>query len=724
MTLPLCCLLVEDSEDDARLVLHRLRMGGFDVSAERVDSPEATSAALDRQPWDIVISDFRMPGFSGLDALALVRARDRDLPFILLSGQMGEELAVEAMRAGASDYLTKDHLTRLVPAVQRELREAAGHRARAQAEAALLASEAQLRLVTDYAPVLIAHCDRDRRYRFVNRAYAEMFGQKPEELVGKHPREVLGDAVYAVTEPYMTAVLAGERVEYEIELPSATGERRTLHVNYAPERTPSGEVVGFVAGIVDISARVRAEEALLASNQQLKATLDASPDLFFETDLEGRYYDYHSPRLDLLAALPEVFLGKLLTEVLPAQAAATSLAALQEANEKQTSTGRQIQLDLPGGAKWFELSVARKETPAGTPPRFVTLSRDISARKSTEIADRFLAQAGIDPNGEPFFPALARFLATGLQMDFVCIDRLEGDQLNATTLAVWHDGVFEDNVSYALADTPCGEVAGQGVCCYPANVTAFFPRDTVLHELHAESYIGVPLLSHTGLAIGLIAVIGKRPLADRQLAEALLARVAPRAAAELERLSMETALRRSEARFRSMFAQAPLGVALIDSTSGAMLEVNARFATIVGRSIDELTRQSWVSIVSPANAEEGSRLLRQMASGGIPGFEMDRRHQRPDGSHVWLHLTIAPVSYSEQGEVRHLCMIEDIGERKLGEETLRRQNAVMSQFNAMAVGRELRMVELKREVNELCARLGEAPRHHVVATLPPSKAPE
>ena len=124
MNTPLRCLIVEDSEDDARLVLRQLRDGGYDVTSERVDTPEAMRAALAGQPWDIVISDYKMPRFSGTAALELLKASGLDLPFIIVSGTIGEDQAVAAMKTGAHDYLMKGKLARLVPAVQRELHDA------------------------------------------------------------------------------------------------------------------------------------------------------------------------------------------------------------------------------------------------------------------------------------------------------------------------------------------------------------------------------------------------------------------------------------------------------------------------------------------------------------------------------------------------------------------------------------------------------------------------
>jgi two-component system cell cycle sensor histidine kinase/response regulator CckA len=164
---------------------------------------------------------------------------------------------------------------------------------------------------------------------------------------------------------------------------------------------------------------------------------------------------------------------------------------------------------------------------------------DTSARKQIEDAQSYLLQINSLKPGEDFFESLAQFLAKTLNMDFVCIDRLEGDGLSARTVAVWCDGHFEDNVTYALKDTPCGEVVGKTVCCYPAGVGQFFPRDQVLQELRAESYVGVTLWNHTHQPIGLIAVISRRPLLNRQMVESIMNLVGVRAAGEMERMDAE-----------------------------------------------------------------------------------------------------------------------------------------------------------------------------------------
>jgi DNA-binding NtrC family response regulator len=127
-------LIVEDSADDAELMVRALRRAGCDPTYERVETPEAMLAALERGSLDLVIADYAMPHFSGLAALKMLQDLQLDLPFILVSGSVGEDVAVAAIRAGAQDYILKGNLTRLAPAVQRELRDAQVRRERKQAE--------------------------------------------------------------------------------------------------------------------------------------------------------------------------------------------------------------------------------------------------------------------------------------------------------------------------------------------------------------------------------------------------------------------------------------------------------------------------------------------------------------------------------------------------------------------------------------------------------------
>jgi len=137
MNTPLRALIVEDSEDDVLLLIRELKRGGYDMQFERVDTAEALRSALAKQKWDIIVSDYNMPHFTAFDALQLLKETKLDIPFIIVSGAIGEETDVEMMRAGAHDFVRKGNLARLVPAIERELRDVEVRRERRKVQAQL-----------------------------------------------------------------------------------------------------------------------------------------------------------------------------------------------------------------------------------------------------------------------------------------------------------------------------------------------------------------------------------------------------------------------------------------------------------------------------------------------------------------------------------------------------------------------------------------------------------
>jgi len=184
MGTPLRVLVVEDSEDDAELLLLELRRGGFEPAAERVETEEAMCAALGRQPWDLIIADYALPHFSAPAALAVLRSTSLDVPFIVVSGKIGEETAVALMKAGAHDYIMKDHLPRFLPAVKRELRDAEVRSERRRAEAALRESEDKYRLLfaTESDAIMVFDAET-RQFVDINDAALKLYGYTRDEFL-------------------------------------------------------------------------------------------------------------------------------------------------------------------------------------------------------------------------------------------------------------------------------------------------------------------------------------------------------------------------------------------------------------------------------------------------------------------------------------------------------------------------------------------------------------
>lgn len=186
MNIRLRVLIVEDSEDDTELLVNELERGGYEAIYERVDTPIAMQSALEQQQWDIVIADYLMPSFSAPAALNVLKKKLLDLPFIIVSGSIGEDIAVAAMKAGAHDYLMKNKLARLVPAVERELREATERRKRREAEQALRQNEEIFRSLIENALDIITVLGTDGFIHYESPSIEKVLGYKPEDLVGKN----------------------------------------------------------------------------------------------------------------------------------------------------------------------------------------------------------------------------------------------------------------------------------------------------------------------------------------------------------------------------------------------------------------------------------------------------------------------------------------------------------------------------------------------------------
>lgn len=255
----------------------------------------------------------------------------------------------------------------------------------------------------------------------------------------------------------------------------------------------------------------------------------------------------------------------------------------------------EVRVLMAGGApSWVQVYAAAEPRADGTSMCRVVLN-DINDRKQIEGAQMFLSQCGRQPSGEGFFRMLARYLAQSLEIDYVCIDRLLGDELTAETVAVYNDGRFEDDIKYALKDTPCGEVVDKTTCCFPRDVRHLFPKDAALQELKAESYVGTILWSYDGKPIGLIALIGRRPLASPRLAESVLKLVAVRAAGELERKQAEEAREAAHRQRLAILESIGDGFFSLDR-QWQITYINERGARLLGKPRAELLgRNLWES---------------------------------------------------------------------------------------------------------------------------------
>jgi PAS domain S-box-containing protein len=273
MDKPLQILLVGDSEDGALLIEYELRKGDYSPSIKRVETPDDIQTALNKQKWDVVIVDWTLSSFNGLDALAIFKENSSELPLIIVSDNIDQETAVAAINAEADDYVTKNRLDRLIPAIEWKLREAEIRQEREQAKAILWESEERFRATFEQAAVGIAHIDLEGRWLRVNQRFCNIVGYSLEQLQNLTFQEITHPDDLDIDVQLIGKILAGEIPTYSIEKRyiHATGSDVWVNLTVSLVRESPNLPKYFIAVIEDITERKQAEvdlEKLLTTEHE------------------------------------------------------------------------------------------------------------------------------------------------------------------------------------------------------------------------------------------------------------------------------------------------------------------------------------------------------------------------------------------------------------------------------------------------------------------------
>ena len=272
MKKPLRVLIVEDSEDDADLLLLELRRGDYLVTHRRVDTAQTMREALRSQEWDLVLSDFSVPTFSAPEALALLKDVKADIPFLIVSGTIGEDIAVDALRAGAHDFMVKGRLARLVPAIERELRDAANRRSKREAELAQRATEARFRGIMETATDAVISTDASGHIDYVNPGAEKMFGYSSAELLHQPLTVLISEQAGSSQPDGLLSYLASGDGPASGKMLDLAGRRQNgteFSVDLSFGRWVSNGKTHFAAIIRDVTDRKKVEAQLLVADRMV-----------------------------------------------------------------------------------------------------------------------------------------------------------------------------------------------------------------------------------------------------------------------------------------------------------------------------------------------------------------------------------------------------------------------------------------------------------------------
>jgi PAS domain S-box-containing protein len=387
-------LHLEDDRIHIDLARALLAEDGIDCDFAVVATEKDFAAALDTDKFDLVLADFTLPGFDGMMALAMVRERFPDLPFIFLTGTMGEEIAIDAMKCGATDYVLKNRLSRLAPAVKRALAEVGERFGRKKTEEALRRSNEKLRQSNEMSraliqasPLAIFLLDKDSRVQVWNPAAERIFGWSAGDVLGK-PLPIVPSDQEEEFSRTCTWILQGQlMIRKELQLESKDGVTIDISLHSAPVSNSMGKAPSILAMCADITERKRIDRQLLRSEQKFRTAFEDAAVGMCLTGIDHRFLVVNRSLCNMLGyTMEELLTMNWIETTLPEDLEkCLKWEAGQVAGEGHSASMEQRYLHKDGRIVWGMVSKVLLRDDAGAPSYFINQLQDITELKCLEL---------------------------------------------------------------------------------------------------------------------------------------------------------------------------------------------------------------------------------------------------------------------------------------------------------------------------------------------------
>jgi len=665
-------LNLEDSPLDAELIQANLLEGGIDCELSLVQTRADFAAALEKGGFDLILSDYTLPAFDGLSALEMTREIHPEVPFILVSGALGEEMAMEIIKSGATDYVLKHRLEHLVPAVRRAVSEAEERSKRRHAEEELRTSEQRFRALVQNASDIVLILEADGTIRYESPAAERILGYEPEERVGTHAFDHLhSDDLEPVRGSFAELLeKPGGRLSIEYRVNDKQGSWRHFEAIGA-NLLHDPSIQGIVINSRDVTERKRAEEELRESEERFRATFDQAAVGVAQVAPGGRWLRVNQRLCEIVGYPEEEILRLTFQDITHPDDLDADLEHLRRLldGEIWTYSTEKRYLRKDGSIVWINLAVSLVRNSSGEPDYFVSVIEDISERvraeealvRSKESYRTFVEQSmegiwrfGVEqplPVDIPEDEQIEHFYRYGYLAE--CNDAMarmygfsRADELLRSRISDLLPRSAPENVAYLRAFVRSGyRLTGAESCeidrwgnarYFLNNLTGFVENGSLVWIWGTQQDI-------------------------------------------TERRRIEEALRASEELYRTVVEQAAENIFLVDAKTKQILEANDALHRSLGYTAEEMRRLTLYDIV--AHDQESVDILTQRILEEGRYSIGERKYRRKDKTLLDVEVNVSAIP--RDGRVAMCITAHDVTERKRAEDMLRRSlDALLALYEA------------------------------------------
>jgi PAS domain S-box-containing protein len=661
MSKPLRILHLEDDPDFAELVRSLLQQDELDAELKRVVTRAEFEAALDSEEFDVILSDFRLPRFTGLEALAFVRKEYPDAPFILLSGTIGEHAAIDSLKAGATDYVLKHNPERLASAVRRAAQEAVERAKRRQVETELVRREKYFRTLTENSLDILCILSREGQFLYASPSIERVLGLSPEELHGTdsflrvHPEDlalVRGTLQEAIENPDRTA-----KVQFRYQQKDGTWKRMEL---IGQNRLSDPDIGGLVTNWRDVTDRWRAEEELRRSEKQYRLLFQDNPNPMWVFDLETlAFLEVNESAILHYGYSREEFLAMKMSDLRLLEGGSHPTGVhLTDAEsgrvwKHRRKDGAFIDVEVVWGPMVFRNRFAA-----------LTMVTDVTERRRNEHRNQVFSKLSHRLSSATTAAEAATIICEASDALFAWDDfaldlySAEKDEvfslLNITTVDQQRVKIPESAQSKS-ANTLIRRVIGKGAELVRTPGPKGHATDAMLVPVRKGSRVIGVLFVQSRLA----GAYGEQDLETLQT-------LADQCSGALERVHAEGALRESQQRFRDLFENSPDAIFVAD-LNGTVLDVNLASCLLHGLVRDQLTGKNIFTDLVPGSRREQARQDFEKMAGG-KWSQVESESLTVEGRATPVEVRASRIEYGGRPAV--LLHVRDITERRESEAAL------------------------------------------------------